>query len=274
MKVRYPAMDFSKIRAHWSPDHPEFSQSYNAFSTVPAHIEPFLVKVMRKVQKVLDPKHKKLHEEVEIFNKQEMQHCKQHLAFNKRLCELGYEGMVEYEKPYKEDYERWLNEKSLRFNVAYCEGFEAMGASAAQALFEDLGEFLEGADEDAVNLWKWHLAEEFEHRTVCYDVYKTLYGNGPFAYLYRIYGLIYAVVHIGRHTKRLANYMLEKDRENMTADEREASEKRQAEMMKKVSIASRGKLLAALSPFYDPARKKMSPGMAEILAAYPETRQT
>ena len=185
MEVRYPVMDFSHLRAHWAKS-PEFAQNFNAFSTVPAHIEPFLVKVMRKVQKVLDPKHEQLHKDIEIFNQQEMQHCKQHLAFNNKLYTLGYEEMPDVEQPYKEDYARFFAKKSLRFNVAYCEGFEALGSAAAQVYFEDLPEFFDGADEEAMNLWKWHLAEEFEHRDVCADVYRTLYGRGPFAYLYRV----------------------------------------------------------------------------------------
>lgn len=272
MKVRYPNMDFSNVRAHWAKV-PEFAQSYNAFSTVPAHIEPYLVKVMTKVKKGLDSKHSQLHDDIEVFNKQEIQHCKQHVAFNKRLCELGYEGMLPIEQTYKDDYERFLKDKSLRFNVAYCEGFEAMGSAAAQVYFEDLGDYLEGADEEAMNLWKWHLAEEFEHRDVCADVYRTLYGNGIFAYLYRVSIFVYSTIHIGNHTKRVTNFLNSKDRESMTAEEIKASKTREAALSKKVARASLKRLLAVFSPFYNPAKKTMSPGMAEILAIYPDHRQ-
>ena len=129
MKVRQPAFDFSSIRPHWAPVR-EFAQSYNAFSTVPAHIEPYLVKVMMKVKDVLGEEHQALRESIEIFNKQEVQHCKQHVAFNKMLYKSGYAGMQELEKPYRDDYASFLANRSLRFNVAYCEGFEAMGSSA------------------------------------------------------------------------------------------------------------------------------------------------
>ncbi len=272
MKVRVPDMDFSRIRAHWAKV-PEFAQSYNAFSTVPAHIEPYLVKVMRRAKDVLDPKHEKLHEDIAVFNKQEMEHCNNHVAFNRALYEVGYKGMKEIEKPYQQDYVRFLREKSLRFNVAYCEGFEAMGSAAAQVFFEDLDEYLEGADEEAVDLWKWHLAEEFEQREVCYQVYKTLYGNGPLAYLYRVGVFIYSTAHIGRHTARVMRYLVAKDRETMTEEERQASIEREKTLKKKVAKASRKRLLAVFSPFYDPGKKKVSPGMQEILDRYDTSAQ-
>mgnify|MGYP000020572450 CR=1 FL=1 len=271
MKVRYPEMDFSNLRAHWAKV-PEFAHSYNAFSTVPAHIEPFLIKVMVKAKKVLDSKHEQLHKDIEIFNKQEVQHCKQHVAFNKKLYELGYPEMADLEEPYKNDYERFLKEKSLRFNVAYCEGFEAMGSAAAQVYFEDLAEYLDGADEEAMNLWKWHLAEEFEHREVCADVYRTLFGSGLFAYFYRVWAFIYATKHIGAHTKKVAEYLNAKDRESMSPEELSASKQREKTLNKKVAKASLKRLMAVFSPFYDPGKKQMSPGMAEVLASYPDSR--
>src|SRR3546814_14746540 len=82
MQVRFPKWDFSTVRAHWAPNH-EFAQMQNAASTVPAYIEPYLVKVMLKAQAALPAAHEKLHRELAIFIKQEMQHCKQHIAFNK-----------------------------------------------------------------------------------------------------------------------------------------------------------------------------------------------
>lgn len=267
MKVRRPGFDFSTIRPHWAPVT-EFAQLYNAFSTVPAHIEPYLVKVMMRVKDALGDKNPRLREDIEIFNKQEVQHCKQHLAFNKRLYESGYAGMQEIEAPYKADYERFLATKSLRFNVAYCEGFEAMGSTSSQVFFEDLDEYLEGADEAAVNLWKWHLAEEFEHREVCFQAYATLYGKGPFAYLYRVWAFAYAAKHIGSHTMRVAKYLLEVDREGMSEAEREASMERQTKALNMIRKGSRKRLFKVLSPFYNPGKLKPSEGMIPFLETY------
>lgn len=267
MKVRQPGFDFSAIKPHWAPVK-EFAQSYNAFSTVPAHIEPFLVKVMMRVKDALGDEHQALREDIEIFNKQEVQHCKQHVAFNKMLYACGYAGMQDVEKGYRDDYARFLASKSLRFNVAYCEGFEAMGSAAGQVFFEELKEYLDGADESAVNLWKWHLAEEFEHREVCFQAYKALYGKGVFAYLYRVWAFIYAAKHIGTHTARVAAYLNSVDRQGLSAEEVQASEAREKTLKAKIRKASRERLLRVLSPSYDPAKMIPSPGMAELLARY------
>lgn len=267
MQVRFPDFDFQNIRAHWSKV-PEFAQSYNSFSIVPAHVEPFLVKVMRRVKKALGDSHPQLQADIDIFNKQEMQHCKHHLAFNRRIYELGYPQMAEIEKPYKADYDRFFETKSLRFCLAYCEGFEAMGAAAAYVYFEHLGDYLEDADEEAMNLWKWHLAEEFEHRSVCAEAYRILYGSGPFAYLYRVWGFIFAVRHIHSYVKQVNEYLLARDREGMTPDELAQSIERQKELEERVARASRQELKAVFSPFYDPGKKRVTPAMQAVLESY------
>jgi predicted metal-dependent hydrolase len=132
----------------------------------------------------------------------------------------------------------------------------------------DSDEFLEGADPLAADLWRWHLAEEFEHREVCYQLYKAMYGNGVFSWLYRVYGFVSAVRHIGGHTRRLAEAMIAKDREGMSEAELAASELRLNAYRNKVKKASLKRLVQVLSPFYNPARRVPSPGMAELLARY------
>ncbi|MES2258511.1 MAG: metal-dependent hydrolase [Pseudomonadota bacterium] len=267
MKVRFPKWDFATMRAHWAPSL-EFSQRYNAASTVPAHIEPYLVKVMMQAKKVLPSRHVKLHADLDIFIKQEVQHCKQHIAFNNSLYAQGYEGMKEIEAPYKADYDRFLQEKSLRFNLAYAEGFEAMGSTSALVFFENLDAYLDGADKDAVDMWKWHLAEEFEHREVCYQVYHAMYGKGLFSYLYRLYGFFYAVAHIRAHTERLTAYMLGKDRAAMTPEQAQASVTREKEVASTVGKASLARLKGVLSPFYDPGKKDAPAGMQQFLEQF------
>ena len=267
MQVRFPKWDFSKVRAHWAPHH-EFAQMQNAASTVPAYIEPYLVKVMRRAQEVLDPKHQKLHRDLDIFIKQEMQHCRQHLAFNKALRNDGYEGMLEIEKEYEADYERFLKDKSLRFNIAYSEGFEAVSSVAVDNFFEEFDEFMEGADPEAVEMWKWHLAEEYEHREVAHDVYHAIYGHGIYSYLYRIWAFFYAVKHIRGHVQKVQAYLLEKDREGMTAQEREASVAREKHVAEVTGKRALQHLRKIVSPFYKPADRREPRGLTEVLDRY------
>lgn len=265
MQVRFPKWDFSGLRAHWAP-HREFAQMYNAASTVPAYIEPYLLKVMRLAKDKIDPAKTDLHARLDVFIKQEMQHCKLHLAFNKAIRADGYEGMLALEKDYEADYDRYLKTKSLRFNLAYSEGFEAMSAIAVTNFFEEFGPFLEGADPRAVAIWKWHLAEEYEHREVAHEVYHELYGrNQLFAWIYRLYGFFCAIKHIRAHTARVAEYLLSVDRAKMSEAERAESLVREQAVKAANSSRAREHLKAILSFNYDPASRPAPRGVQELL---------
>jgi uncharacterized protein len=264
MQVRFPKWDFSGLRAHWAPNR-EFAQIYNAASTVPAYIEPYLLKVMRIAKEKIDPANAELHRKLDVFIKQEMQHCKLHLSINKAIRADGYEGMLAIEKEYEADYDRYLKTKSLRFNLAYSEGFEAMSAIAVTNFFEEFDPFLEGADPRAVAIWKWHLAEEFEHREVAFDVYHELYGNGLFAYLYRLYGFICAIKHIRGHTARVTAYLLGKDREGMSEVELAESIAREKAVARATSKRAKEHLKAIFSWNYDPKNLPAPRGVQALL---------
>src|SRR5581483_2746007 len=138
--------------------------------------------------------------------------------FNKLLYG-PYPGLRALEEELGRDYDRQFAEKSLAFNAAYCEGFESLGIIHAEFFFEHVDDLLEGSDERLVKLWKWHLAEEFEHRTVCYDVHHAL-GSG---YFMRIRGYLAAMKHLGRYGKRVSDHLLSVDREQMTDEGRHKS---------------------------------------------------
>lgn len=265
MQVRFPKWDFSGLKAHWAPNR-EFAQIYNAASTVPAYIEPYLLKVMRLAKDRIDPADQDLHRKLDIFIKQEMQHCKLHLAFNKAIRADGYEGMLPFEKRYEADYDRFLKTKSLRFNLAYSEGFEAMSAIAVTNFFEVFDDYLKDADPRAVAVWKWHLAEEYEHREVAHEVYHSLCGkNRLTAYFWRIYGFFFAIRHIRAHTARVTEYLIETDRAGMTEDQRAASIERQLEVEAATSSRAREHLKDILSFNYDPARRLAPRGLQALL---------
>lgn len=269
MKVRYPKLDFSKIRAHWAP-HIEFAQRANGSGLIPTYVEPYLVKVMLTAKPLIDPAKTQLHADVAVFCKQEAQHCKQHNAFNVRLRAEGYEGLAEIEQELADDLERFRAQKSLKFNLAYSDGFEAMGALGAQLWFDCYAEYLEGADAEAVDLWKWHMAEEHEHREVAYAVYHELYGRKNLfnRWIYRVYGFLYAARHLMGFGNRAAAYLLAEDRKAMSPAEVEASLAREAAFKKKMAKVAIPELLKVLSPFYDPGKRQAPEGMAEYLKRF------
>jgi predicted metal-dependent hydrolase len=268
MKARFPKFDFSNLRAHWAPNW-EFAQRANAASLIPAYIEPYLLKVMVQAKKQIDPAKARLHCEVDIFIKQEMQHCRQHIAFNRRMHDLGYELLKPIEKDFEATYTRFLATKSLRFNLAYCEGFESLSATACELYFEDYNELLDEADAEPTNMWRWHLAEEFEHRTVCSDVYHELSGLNPlFAYFYRLYGYFYAIVHLGRFQLMVSSKLLAHDRAGMTVQELAQSLARDKYARKIMGRRFLQHFLNICSPFYDPAKRREPIGYKAYLEQF------
>jgi uncharacterized protein len=266
MKVRRLKIDFSTIKPHWAPNI-EFAQHENAGGLTPAHVEPYLIKVMYQAKAQLPPELTGLHEDIAIFIKQESEHYKQHIAFNKALYAAGYERLADFDRELAADYERFLKEKSLKFNCAYCEGFETLGPPNAKAYFEFYSDLLIGAERSAVDLWKWHMAEEFEHRHVAYEVYKTLYGRKHFfnAYFYRIYGFFCTMRHLGGWSAKVYAYLIGKDREGMSADELERSKRREKIYQRKLLFHFMPQLLRVLSPFYDPAKLQAPRGLMEFM---------
>jgi len=271
MKARSPRIDYSAVRPHWTKNH-EFAHHQNATSTIPTYIEPYLIKVMNRAKEALPEREVELRQMIDMFNIQEGQHARQHAVFNRRIREF-YPDILPLEMKLKAELETFLETKSLRFNVAYCEGFESMGPPAAKIWFEDSDEYLEGADYEPVAMWKWHMAEEFEHREVCYRVFKRLYARNPFTWiwngwLYRIYVLRFVLKHLGEYTNEVRKVMVKQDRRNMTPEELAQSRENMGAVIDMLKYKLLPLIKPAFSPFYDPAKKKTPRGMDEYLARF------
>lgn len=255
LKVRRPEFDFSDTQARWAPNG-EFAQQMNAASAWIPHLERFLNRVMAKAGSKLKEQRgeaaERLHGDIRIFIRQEANHYAVHDAFNRILSRNGYD-ISEMERHFKSEFERLLETKSFPFLLAYCEGFETLGPPSALIwLDEEIGEFLEGADQEVVNFWKWHLLEEYEHRTVCHDVFHVLHGG----YWMRLYGLIYQLWHLGGFTGMVRDYLIEKDRAEMTAAQRKHSRRTARKIRWKMTVLYFPKLIKVLSPFYTPRNSK------------------
>lgn len=258
MKVRNPKIEFSESLPHWS-DNREFAQITNGGSMALPYLEPYLNKIMLMARAKLDH-NSQLQADIMTFVGQEGHHYRQHKLYNRVLVNR-YPALADYERHMKAEYDRLLSSKSFKFNCAYCEGFESGGLIAAQFFFEEIDDLLRNADPKVVRLWKWHYAEEYEHKTVCYDVYKDLFGG----YFYRLYGLFYAMRHLGGLTRGASRILLEADRETMTPEERAVSVKREKKFMTRQFLFMLPRIVKILSPFYDPRRRREPRGAAEVL---------
>ncbi len=262
MKVRKPDYDFSQTDPLWCKEHPEFAQRTNLGSLCLPYLEPYLNLVMRQAQAKLGPDHP-LNSDINLFCKQEANHYLQHGAFNETLHRAGYAKVGEIEGVFKEHFERLLREKSLKYNLAYTLGFETLGPISSVIWFEHNDELVGNADQKVVAMWKWHHAEELEHRTVAYDAYQILYGD----YFGRVSGLYAFLRDWKAISRRTLKYLLAENRKGISAAELQASEKRLAEIERReLRLVWRG-ILYAFSPTYTPRKVRIPAGALEFTQA-------
>ncbi|MFT4595774.1 MAG: putative metal-dependent hydrolase [Paracrocinitomix sp.] len=182
------------------PSDPSRSCELVALSFTLPYLEPYLIRTMRVAAKqVEDPE---LRADMKAFSGQEAQHYQQHARINDlvraQLSDGAATAMRSLEDGLEACYRRFSQEKSLAFNLAYAEGFEAMTFALARSVLTTEG--ASDADPAWGNLMAWHLAEEIEHRTVTFDAYEAVVGR----YTHRVAVGTWAQSHFLRCLLRMA----------------------------------------------------------------------
>lgn len=251
MRVRKPDVDFSQTSARWAP-HGEFAQQMNASSLWIPHLERFLNRVMSQANAKLDasnPRHAQLKADIRTFIRQEGNHTALHAAFNAILPRAGYD-IAHFERHFEAEFKRLLATKSFKFLCAYCEGFETLGPPMALVWLDEIEDLIGNADQNVVTLWKWHLMEEYEHRTVCHDVARML----GVSYFQRIHGFFFQLKHLQGMSRMVKDYLFAQDALAMTPEQVAEMHKRSKAVGRKVMKLALPRILKALLPFHDPRK--------------------
>ena len=205
MTVRQLPFVFLPRTQSWNPEKPEFAHIVNAASLAMPYLEPYLIKSMRRARPLINDA--ALQAELDQYVKQEATHYRRHKAFNDTLSDRGYRCVRAMEDKLADDYAKLESKRSLKFNLAYAEGFESMALAIGEMLIEDR-EYLFGHSDSAVaSLILWHFVEEIEHKNVAFDVFHHVYGS----YFWRIFGLLYATSHIFWRTGQGYRALLKED---------------------------------------------------------------
>lgn len=262
LKVREPDFDFRPDEIIW-PEAPEVSVIFNAMSTCTPVVEQFLNKVMMQCRRQVGADRAHLRDEIDDFVRQESNHYRTHQKYNAMVEAAGLRLDQRLEDDLQAEYREMLKTRSLPFLVAYCAGFENFTLFISRFLFEQAGDLFREGDSIG-DLWRWHFAEEYEHRSVCHDGFAAISGN----YFQRTYGLIYSAFHLNRHvSRRIASY-LEQYRQDMTPEERKRSVRREKAFMRKFNGWTLPRMARIFIPYYDPGKARPSPGMEKALARY------
>ncbi len=138
---------------------------YNGLSATFPKGEAFFVESVRKFRDGADPK---LEAEIKAFVTQEVMHSREHVQFNRRALEAGYDL-----EPLEAQVEHRLaitRSKPPIVSLAATMCLEHFTAILAHELLKD-ARHLEKADPESAGLWRWHAVEEIEHKGVAYDTW-------------------------------------------------------------------------------------------------------
>ncbi len=149
----------------WHGGRPAASALYNALSATFPLGEAFFVESVRSFR---DGAPEPLASEIRAFTQQEVIHSREHLAFNRRAADSGYD-LTPLEARVRDRLELTKSRPPV-VSLAATMALEHFTAILAHELLAD-PRHLDGADPETAALWRWHAAEEIEHKGVAYDTW-------------------------------------------------------------------------------------------------------
>ena len=149
----------------WHGGRVEATAIYNALSTTFPKGEAFFVESVRAFRDGAPPQ---LAEDIKGFTTQEVIHSREHDRFNRRAEQAGYD-LSALDQRIEERLAIGRGRPPVA-NLAATMALEHFTAILAHQLLAD-PRHLEGADPEAAKLWRWHAAEEIEHKGVAYDTW-------------------------------------------------------------------------------------------------------
>lgn len=149
----------------WMGGDPVATAFYNALSATFPKGEAFFVESVRMFRDGTPPK---LAAEIKAFVTQEVMHSREHVQFNKRALEAGYDmSKLEARVEWRLSITR---SRPPIVNLAATMCLEHFTAILAHQLLKN-PKHLGRADAENAALWRWHSIEEIEHKGVAYDTW-------------------------------------------------------------------------------------------------------
>lgn len=149
----------------WLAGDPVATAFYNAMSATFPKGEAFFIESVRRYRDGAPPA---LAAEIAAFTQQEVAHTREHVAFNRRVADVGYD--ISRLEQAVDDRLALIRSRPPIASLAVTMALEHFTAILAHALLAD-PRHLAGADAEAAALWRWHAVEEIEHKGVAYDAW-------------------------------------------------------------------------------------------------------
>jgi len=206
--------DLARSLQHdWFDNHPFKTAWFNAMSiTFPLGEKFFIDSVRHFADRINDPK---LIEDIRGFCGQEGFHRREHQRYNETLCaQRGYD-LNYLEGRLEKNIERGKKFLSPLERLAATAAFEHITAIMAESALSEDNPMINSADDAMQALWQWHAAEEMEHKSVAFDVYRAVGGTERMrkramrqATFFLLLDVLIGLVHMLRKDKKLWNVSL------------------------------------------------------------------
>ena len=149
----------------WHSGDPVATAWFNSVSASLPRGEAFFIDTMKNFRDDLPAG---LEAEVRNFVRQEINHTREHVAFNRLVSDHGYD--VESIDRAITDMLALADGRPRETNLAICIALEHFAASISHELLAD-PRYLAGADHEVAELWRWHAIEEIEHKGLVNDIW-------------------------------------------------------------------------------------------------------
>lgn len=149
----------------WIRNDPVATAWHNALSVTFPRGEAFFIEAVKAHRDGADPK---LAEEIRAFIQQEINHTREHIAFNRAAAEAGYK-LDHIDKRLAENLAKTKDRPAI-VNLAVTMALEHYTAMMAHEFLSNPRHFAHAEPETAA-MWRWHAIEEIEHKGVSYDTW-------------------------------------------------------------------------------------------------------
>lgn len=149
----------------WLGGDPVATAFHNSLSITFPKGEAMFIESVKAFREGTPPK---LDAEIRAFTQQEVMHSREHVAFNKRVTEAGYDFA-----PLERVVDEMLAIIKTRppiVNLAATMALEHYTAIMASVMLKD-DLYFAGTDAEQAAMWRWHAIEELEHKGVAYDTW-------------------------------------------------------------------------------------------------------
>ena len=149
----------------WWAGEPFGTAWHNALSATFPRGEAFFIEAVKAHRDGADPK---LDAEIRAFVKQEINHTREHIAFNKLAENAGYD-IKAIDERVREMLEMTKGRPEI-LNLAATMALEHYTAMMAHEFLANPKHFAK-ADPEVRDMWRWHSVEEIEHKGVAFDTW-------------------------------------------------------------------------------------------------------